>query len=150
MKKAILLLFLIVLFASCQEEGCTIPYSENFNPNAEIDDGMCILWRDKFLGVFDVEENCNSGLYGYTMGIVTGNFDERSVIINNFGNFGVNVNGDVDGDDIFIPNQSFIFDGNTRLDIFNGFGQFRGDHIYIEYNFIQNGFAAFCFMQCYF
>ncbi len=32
--------------------GCMDPQSDNYNPDAEVDDGNCVPWREKFLGTF--------------------------------------------------------------------------------------------------
>jgi len=32
--------------------GCMDPQSDNYNPDAEVDDGNCVPWRDKFIGDF--------------------------------------------------------------------------------------------------
>lgn len=48
----------ILSLQSCKKEepepiaGCMDPQSDNYNPDAETDDGNCIPWRDKFIGDF--------------------------------------------------------------------------------------------------
>lgn len=148
LRSLLLISFIVFLCSSCQEEGCTNPFSENFDSSAEVEDGSCILWRNKFLGLYEVEEDCNAGQYGYTMGIVTGNFEENSVILNNFGDFGVNVNAEVEWDLLFVPDQTFIY-GDVRLDIFNVRGRIAGNIVTIGYDFIQNGFRSSCVMECF-
>ena len=39
----------------CKEEvGCTTRTSDNYNPDAVRDDGLCINSRDKFLGIYSI------------------------------------------------------------------------------------------------
>ena len=50
----ILGLFISLSFQSCDKdvEGCMASDAENFNPDANIDNGLCVFARDKFLGTF--------------------------------------------------------------------------------------------------
>ncbi len=57
----LLILFgLILSISSCKKDepepisGCTNPKSDNYNPQAEIDSGDCIPWREKFVGAYDL------------------------------------------------------------------------------------------------
>lgn len=58
------LIMAIVLLASCgSDRGCNRFGSENFDPDAIIDDGSCIEMRDKFLGLYSVSSDCSAGAY---------------------------------------------------------------------------------------
>jgi len=48
-------------FTSCKDkiDGCTDPTAENYNPDADLEDGTCITQRQKFLGLFSSSDACN-------------------------------------------------------------------------------------------
>ncbi len=56
----LILLSLMLSISSCKKDeaepisGCTNPKSDNYNPLAEIDNGDCVLWREKFIGEYDL------------------------------------------------------------------------------------------------
>jgi hypothetical protein len=58
MKKALLVLLfgavIVAINTGCQKKrGCTDTYSDNFDPEAELDDDTCIPTRLKFVGEYD-------------------------------------------------------------------------------------------------
>ena len=57
-------LFIIVGLYSCKKNaGCTQFGSENYDPDAVVEDGSCIHVRDKFIGAFNVTSDCFSDQY---------------------------------------------------------------------------------------
>lgn len=58
MTKNLLIIFTGILLASavigCQgKRGCTDSYSDNYDPEAKLDDDTCVPTRDKFVGEYD-------------------------------------------------------------------------------------------------
>ncbi len=46
-----------------KQRGCNVFGSENYDPEAIVDDGSCVEMRDKFLGQYVVTSDCISGAY---------------------------------------------------------------------------------------
>ncbi len=138
----------MILFASCDPDidGCTVWASHNYNPEANFDDGSCNLWRDKFIGPYNAFENC-SGFYEYQFGIGEGIVDFDHIILNNFGDFGVNLSARVQGDAIFIDNQSFGLSNGAFLEIWNAIGKFEAGDVIINYEYALDGLPDICSIQ---
>jgi hypothetical protein len=60
------------------------------------------LDREKFLGTYDVNENCASGNYTYSVIITESSVNTTDVIVNNIGDFGYNYTGTVSGNNLSI------------------------------------------------
>lgn len=149
MKKTLLVLSLIsFVFIGCETEGCQEINSWNYDPEATVDDGSCDLWRNQFLGFYEIEENCGPQKYQYNFSIYEGNFSTSSIVITNFGDFGINLNADVKENFVSIPNQTFINNGN-EITVNGGLGEIRNGVLTLNYQFIFNGSANNCIMQCF-
>lgn len=59
---ALLAVFMLVLFTDCKKpiEGCTDSSAQNYNAEAEDDNGSCVYARDKFLGDFIGDMSCSA------------------------------------------------------------------------------------------
>lgn len=144
MKKSNYFIFLIFLaglstltLTSCETEGCTDPEATNFDEGADIENNMCEYERDAFLGSYNVNENCDSGNFTYTCNISQSSSSVSEVIINNFGDFNVNVRATVSGSGLtFNDNQSGIN--------FSGSGSLAGTTLTIIYTASQAGYTDSC------
>jgi len=128
-----------VLLSSCiNREGCTDPASDNFDINAEIDNGTCIPMTEKFLGLYDVQEDCEFDSYLYPMSIYASFQDPFEIVITNFGDLSIDVYALVDRNFLVIPDQIFLIDGD-EIAVLDGEGEILNGILSIRYLYGQNG-----------
>jgi len=133
---------LTVMFSCQDREGCTDPASDNFNINAEVDNGSCIPMTEKFLGLFEVAEDCEFDSYDYPMSIYASYIDPYEIIITNFGDLSIDVIAYVDGRFLSIPDQ-FIQSQGDEIAILEGEGEILNGVLSIRYLYGQNGGQTF-------
>jgi len=98
------LIMAIVLLASCgSDRGCNRFGSENYDPDAVIDDGSCIEMRDKFLGLYSVSSDCRAGAY---LRSVSETSDRFIVEVTNIGDTLGTVTAEVIANNITIERQT--------------------------------------------
>lgn len=138
-----------VLMSCGAREGCTDPSSENFDIDAEVDNGTCIPMTLKFEGNYEIEEECPLDDYFYNMGINASFNDPFEIILSNFGDFNINVSAFVDGFFFEIPDQFFIVNGDV-INIMNGIGELNGNQIIITYVYGEDDVPIeVCELYCY-
>lgn len=97
--------------------------------------------RDKFLGSYNVNENCSSGNFSYAITITASTTNDSDIVIGNFGDYGVNVRATVSGDNIsFNDTQGGI--------TFSGTGNISGNTLTIIYSASAGGAVDDCTMTC--
>ncbi len=137
--KFVLFFSLLVVLTSCiDREGCTDPASDNFDINAEIDNGTCIPMTEKFLGLYDVQEDCEYDTYLYPMSIYASFQDPFEIVITNFGDLSIDVYALVDRNFLVIPDQIFL-DNGDEIAILDGDGEILNGVLSIRYLYGQNG-----------
>lgn len=93
----------MALLYGCKENsGCTQFGSENFDPDAIVDDGSCIHIRDKFIGTFNVISDCFSEQQEL---IISEASDDYMVTITNLADTLPTVQANVYGNNITIDRQ---------------------------------------------
>lgn len=103
MRPIVLTILLGATLLGCRKEGCTQFGAENYDVDATLDDGSCILVRDKFLGNFQVSSNCFADDYQRTIETTT---DQYLVTISNMADTLGTVEAHVWGKDIVIDRQT--------------------------------------------
>jgi len=103
LKYALLFLIATAINGCKKHSGCTEFGSENFDPEAIVDDGSCIHIRDKFIGNFSVNSDCFSNNYNRN---ITETQDEYMVVISNLADTLGAVDARVYGDNITIELQT--------------------------------------------
>lgn len=104
--------------------------------------------RQKFLSSYTVNEACNSGNYSYGVSVTTSSASISSIIITNFGDYGVTVVATVDanGTGITIASQQTTISGTAAT--FSGSGQISGNILTITYTISAGGSSDTCTMTC--
>ena len=102
--------------------------------------------RAKFLGTYNVSESCESGNYTFSLTVTTSSTGVRNVIINNFYDIGIAVNGTVTGNSLNIPNQT-VTSGGTALTI-SGSGQITGNILTMTYTISAGAESDTCTATC--
>lgn len=131
----IIALFIVfMLMQSCfliKEEGCTDPKAENYDSNADKSNGTCTYKRDKYVGIYTVNENCNSGNFSYTLTIAESVTGTDAVVVRNLGGFNLDIKASV-------GTASKIFFSDTQNSItFSGEGDINGSTLTIIYTASQ-------------
>jgi hypothetical protein len=97
--------------------------------------------RDKFLGAYNVNENCTTGNFNYSITITASTNSEDAVIISNYGDYAVNVRATVSGSNININDTQ---GGIT----FSGSGNISGNTLTIIYTASAVGLTDDCTATC--
>ncbi|MFT4981064.1 MAG: hypothetical protein ACI9UR_000911 [Bacteroidia bacterium] len=98
--------------------------------------------RAEFIGTYNVTESCTSGDFSYSLTVTTSATGVTSIIVTNFGDFDVNVNGIVSGNNVTFASQTV--GGGT----FSGTGTVSGQVLTITYNVTAGSSVDNCTMTC--
>lgn len=98
--------------------------------------------RAEFIGTYNVNESCTSGSYTYSITVTESSTGVAAIIITNFGDYGVNVAGTVNGNNVTIASQTL--GGGT----FSGSGQISGNILTLTYNVTAGTSTDDCTMTC--
>ena len=124
---AFAIIFTVTCTVGCKKDGCTNQYAENYDSDADNDDGSCTLEREKFIGSYTAIETCGNGTDSYTFTIAQSSAGDNKVIIGNLfdlnseeGITNSSIPGTIDGSTITIDSEldsasGVVFDGSGTL-----------------------------------
>lgn len=123
----LLLTFLtIVSITGCKEPGCIDPNAVNYDAEADSNDGSCVYERDKFIGTYEMYQECEADDYpSKTIEIVTGGAMDEVKINGWFDGFSITAK--VDGNEIFFEQEYEVY-------TYAGIGYIAGSAVTIDYN----------------
>lgn len=136
------LLALLGLAPGCRPAGCTCPYAENFDPAAEVDNGACLLFRDRFTGRFQAEEHCGQEQWDYSLMVQPAEGRADALQIDNLGAFGVSCVARARGTQLEIPVQVLRIHGIAAE--ISGEGRWVGGELHLRYRYAAGGSADSC------
>ncbi len=120
------------LFSGCdKKQGCTDPLAENYDPSAEIENATCITQRQKFLGLYDAQEQCIiTNTNAFFSEVRKANDNLTDILIFNFNNTYINpVRATVNRTTFVIDRQDPDGTGHA----IQGEGSIQGNIITIQY-----------------
>ena len=97
--------------------------------------------RDKFIGTYNVNETCSSGTFSYAITVSESTTSEDAIVINNFGDYGVNVRATVSGNNI-------TFNDTQGGGTFSGSGSISDNTLTIIYTVSVAGLTDNCTKTC--
>jgi hypothetical protein len=124
---SILSCFIFITFQGCSNTGCTDSTADNFDPDATESSDDCIPARDKFISSYSIQEQCGVNPFTYDIAIVASPSGKQNVIINNFGNFNIPMNAEINGSLIH------IIEGTYGNKIISGQGELSGNILVMSY-----------------
>lgn len=145
-KKSLLIFFgfmAFLTFTRCTQEGCTNPSAENYEVDADEDDGSCFFARDAFFSEYNVNESCDSGDWSYSMTITPQGGTDNGVVITNLGGWEdpVIISAVINGSEI-------SFNDTDNDIIFSGNGTLSGNTLTITYDAAIDGNIDSCVATC--
>lgn len=138
-------------FSSCETDACKDVDCGEYGTCV---DGDCVCdtgyegvncdtqERTKFVAGYSVSESCTSGNYTYSVTVTTSTTGVDKIIVTNFGDYGIDVVGTVDGSSVTFANQTLS--GLTL----SGSGQLSGNILTITYTISQGSATDSCTMTC--
>jgi hypothetical protein len=131
----LLLVLVLIIMAGCKgKEGCTDPYSENYDETAEVDNNTCISPRDKFSGVYTVQYLCSGSQPPITLiQIKPSNINLTDIKISTLDIFSIPIRAAVSKSAFLIPFQTDFVSYRS----IQGNGTIVGNNVTIEYTLYE-------------